>query len=134
MKCRHGLKIREVWYECPDCAIDNSWTKEEVKQAFKENEERKRKERLEEIKNRPVEPKEGKLGSAIGEILGYIAMGLVVYFMVGFGGCAVRIVTTDWVRNNDLYKPFSSYRHEAVVAFCLITAIGIFRASRVLKK
>lgn len=61
-----------------------------------------------------------------------IGIGILIYFVVGFGGCLVRIVGngSDWIGNNSPGSVFASYSQEAVIAFFIVIAIGIFSAIR----
>lgn len=68
---------------------------------------------------------------AIRNIVYSIVIGILLYFIVGFGGCLVRIVGTNtWIKDNSPGSTFDSYTHEAVLAFVLVIGIGIFSALR----
>ncbi len=68
--------------------------------------------------------------AAITRIIASIVIGVLIYFIVGFGGCVVRIVgnANNWIDNNSPGSVFASYSQEAIIAFFVVIAIGVFTA------
>jgi len=72
--------------------------------------------------------------SAITRVLASIGIGILLYFVVGFGGCVVRMVGIGnrWIESDSGGEAFYSYVKEAVIAFFFVIAIGVFSALKTL--
>ncbi len=66
----------------------------------------------------------------MGRIAASIGIGILLYVVVGFGGCLVRVVSNsgNWIEKDTPASPLNSYTQEAVIAFFAVIAIGIFSA------
>ena len=73
---------------------------------------------------------------AANTVAASIGIGIVLWVVVGFGGCVVRIVTNsgDWIGGNSPSSVWVSYTREAVLAFLFAVGIGIYSAVKILRK
>ena len=142
MKCRHGRWIKEVWWECANCVSEDGYSEESIRKMQKEHDKQMWEYRSRELRewerNKPQREYEeawrnykDKKSWARTKIIASIILGILSYFIVGFGGCIVRVGMQDW--SKDALLPLHAYICEALFTFLLIFGIGIFSAIRTMK-
>lgn len=68
----------------------------------------------------------------MSRIAASIGIAILLYFIVGFGGCLVRIVSNSggWIENDTPSSVWTSYTTEAVIAFFMVLGVGVLSAVR----
>lgn len=131
--CPHGREIREIWWECDDCAVENGIRKEDLRGMWESHERSKRRSNDWSHSDQDTKPV-SNLEDAIRNIGASIVTGIFAYFIFGFGGCVVRMVGIGnrWIESDSGGEAFYSYVQEAVIIFFFVIAIGFFSALKII--
>jgi hypothetical protein len=125
--CRHGVKIREAWWECGNCVTDNGLTRQDLQKLKSDHERQKRESETREREQYWKEKPERDRGLAKQQILLCMFwLGFWAALLTGFVGCIVTLAVSP---RYTLIGCCGS----AVIGYFLVVCYGFYDAYRIIK-